>query len=97
MLVIRMRNSSEAKDMLKRVKKMAKYAEELEETLEDCMEDIDDDDDEYREDDEELLIRNITILFSFIYISRFNKGKNFSNLRFNIFYFSTKFRSSFII
>jgi hypothetical protein len=48
-----MRSSSEAKDLLKKVKKMSKYAEELEDVLEDCMEEEDDDDDaDYREDDE---------------------------------------------
>lgn len=46
-----MRSSSEAKDLLKKVKKMSKYAEELEDTLEECMEE--DDDADYREDDEE--------------------------------------------
>ena len=38
MFILRMRSSSEAKDLLKRVKKMAKYSEELEDILEDCME-----------------------------------------------------------
>lgn len=53
MFVIRMRNSSEAKDMLKRVKKMAKYASELEDTLEDCLYD-DEDDADFREDEEDM-------------------------------------------
>lgn len=52
MIIFRMRSSSEAKDLLKRVKKMSKYAEELEDILEDCMYEEDDDAD-YREDDEE--------------------------------------------
>lgn len=51
MIIFRMRSSSEAKDLLKKVKKMSKYAEELEDTLEECMEE--DDDADYREDDEE--------------------------------------------
>lgn len=51
MVILRMRTSSEAKDLLKKVKKMSKYAEELEDTLEECMEE--DDDADYREDDEE--------------------------------------------
>lgn len=51
MVILRMRSSSEAKDLLKKVKKMSKYAEELEDTLEECMEE--DDDADYREDDEE--------------------------------------------
>lgn len=54
MVILRMRGSSEAKDLLKKVKKMSKYAEELEDILEECMEDAEreDDDDDYREDEE---------------------------------------------
>lgn len=52
MIIFRMRSSSEAKDLLKKVKKMSKYAEELEDTLEDCMYEDDDDDADFREDDE---------------------------------------------
>lgn len=55
MIILRMRNSSEAKELLKRVKKMAKYSEELEDILTDCMEEYDDDEDaDFREDDEEM-------------------------------------------
>lgn len=55
MIILRMRGTSEANDLLKKVKKMSKYAEELEETLEECMEDAErEDDDDYREDDDEM-------------------------------------------
>lgn len=54
MVILRMRSSSEAKDLLKKVKKMSKYTEELEDILEECMEEEDDDDADYREDDEEI-------------------------------------------
>lgn len=52
MIVVKFKSSSEAKDLLKKVKKMTKYSEELEDILEECMEGEDDDD--YREDDEEM-------------------------------------------
>lgn len=54
MLVIKFKSSSEAKDLLKKVKKMTKYSEELEDILAECMEDADDDDMDFREDDEML-------------------------------------------
>lgn len=56
MLVLRMRSASKAKDLLRKVKKMSKYSEELEDILAECMEDEDDDDDDadFREDDEEI-------------------------------------------
>ena len=52
MIVVKFKSSSEAKDLLKKVKKMTKYSEELEDVLTECIED--DDDDDYREDDEEM-------------------------------------------
>lgn len=52
MIVVKFKSSSEAKDLLKKVKKMTKYSEELEDILTECMEGEDDDD--YREDDEEM-------------------------------------------
>ena len=55
MVILRMRSSSEAKDLLKKVKKMSKYSEELEDILEECIEEEDDDAD-YREDDEEMTV-----------------------------------------
>lgn len=54
MVILRMRSSSEAKDLLKKVKKMSKYSEELEDILEECIEDAEREDDDYREDDEEM-------------------------------------------
>ena len=54
MVVIRLRSSDEAKEMLKRVKKMSKYADELKEVLEDCLyeEEYEDDDDaDFREEE----------------------------------------------
>lgn len=54
MVILRMRSASKAKDLLKKVKKMSKYSEELEDILAECIEDEDEDDDEdFREDDEE--------------------------------------------
>ena len=53
MVILRMRSSSEAKDLLKKVKKMSKYSEELEDILEECMEDEDEDADFREEDDYE--------------------------------------------
>ena len=54
MIILRMRSASKAKDLLKKVKKMSKYSEELEDILTECIEDEDEDDDEdFREDDEE--------------------------------------------
>lgn len=52
MIIFRMRSSSEAKDLLKRVKKMSKYAEELEDVLKDCMYEDDEDDSNFREEEE---------------------------------------------
>ena len=52
MIIFRMRSSSEAKDLLKRVKKMSKYAEELEDVLKDCMYEDDEDDSNFRMEDE---------------------------------------------
>ena len=52
MVILRMRSSSEAKDLLKKVKKMTKYSEELEDILEDCMYEEEDDDADFREDEE---------------------------------------------
>lgn len=52
MIVLRMRSSSEARDLLKKVKKMSKYSEELEDILTECIEDFDEDDTDFREDDE---------------------------------------------
>ena len=55
MVILRMRSSSHAKDLLKKVKKMTKYTEELEDILTECIEEREDeDDDDYREDDEEM-------------------------------------------
>lgn len=51
MIIFRMRSSSEAKDLLKRVKKMSKYAEELEDVLKDCMYEDDEDDSSFREEE----------------------------------------------
>ena len=64
MVIFRMRSSSEAKDLLKRVKKMSKYTKELKDILVDCMEEREDDDDDedddedYREDDEKITARS---------------------------------------
>ncbi len=51
MKIIRFRSNSEHEDILKKVKKMKKFASDLEECLEDMMEE--DDDFDYREDEEE--------------------------------------------
>lgn len=57
MIVVKFKSSSEAKDLLKKVKKMTKYSEELEDILTECIEgDDDDDDDDYREDDKEMTV-----------------------------------------
>lgn len=53
MMIIRFKSSSEAKDLLKKVKKMSKYSEELEDILGECIEDEDEDAD-FREEDDEL-------------------------------------------
>ena len=52
MMIIRFKSSSEAKDLLKKVKKMSKYSEELEDILEECVDDEDEDADFREEDDE---------------------------------------------
>lgn len=52
MIVVKFKSSSEAKDLLKKVKKMTKYSEELEDILTECIEGEDDED--FREDDEEV-------------------------------------------
>ena len=53
MIVVRLRSVTEAKDTLKKLKKMHKFTKELIECFEDKIEDDDDDDEEYRYDDEE--------------------------------------------
>lgn len=53
MIVIRFKSSSEAKDLLKKVKRMSKYSEELEDILEECVDDEDEDADFREEDDDE--------------------------------------------
>ena len=53
MILVRFRSGEDHKDILKKVKKMKKFAEELEECLEDVMED-DDEDYRYRREDEEM-------------------------------------------
>jgi len=50
MVIVRFRTKSEHEDILKKVKKMKKFAEELEYCLEDSMDD--DEDFDYREDEE---------------------------------------------
>lgn len=57
MIVLRMRSTSEAKDLLKKVKKMSKYSGELEDILEECIEDSDDDDADFHEDEEDISTR----------------------------------------
>lgn len=52
MVLVRFRSSSEAKDTLKKLKKMHKFTKELIECFEEKIED-DDDDEDYRYDDEE--------------------------------------------
>ena len=52
MIILRMRSESDAKDTLKKLKKMHKFTKELIDCLEDKMEDAEDDDDDYRYDDE---------------------------------------------
>ena len=49
MVILRLRNKEEHKDLLKKVKKMKQYAE----MIEDCLEDAMDDDEEYRYRDED--------------------------------------------
>ena len=51
MVIVRLRNKEEHKDLLKKVKKMKKFTEELEDCLEDAM--YEDDDEEYRYRDDE--------------------------------------------
>jgi len=53
MVILRFRTSSEAKDLLKKVKKMHKFSKELVECLEDKIEEEDDDDEDYRYEEEE--------------------------------------------
>lgn len=57
MIVLRMRSSSEAKDMLKRIKKMAKYASELEDTLEECIYE-EEEDAEFRDDEDDVEVHH---------------------------------------
>lgn len=47
MIVVRFRNSEEHEDLLKKVKKMKKFTDELEDMLEECYEE---DDYDYREE-----------------------------------------------
>jgi len=51
MVILRFRSESETKDMLKKVKKMYKFAKELKDCLEEKVEY--DDDEDYRYDDED--------------------------------------------
>ena len=53
MVILRFRSESEAKDMLKKVKKMYKFAKELKECLEDKVEDDLDEDYRYEEEDDD--------------------------------------------
>ena len=54
MVVVRFRSSSDAKDTLKKLKKMHKFTKELIECFEDKIEDDDEDEDEdYRYEDDE--------------------------------------------
>ncbi|MBQ3306931.1 MAG: hypothetical protein IJG68_01925 [Bacilli bacterium] len=53
MVIVRFRSGSEAKDTLKKLKKMHKFTKELIECFEEKVEDDDDDDEDYRYDDEE--------------------------------------------
>ena len=53
MVMIRFRSASDAKEMVRKLKKMHRFTKELIECFEDKVEDDDDDDDEsYRYDDE---------------------------------------------
>lgn len=53
MMVVKFRSSSEAKDTLKRLKKMHKFTKELIDCFEDKIEDDDDDfDDDYRDEED---------------------------------------------
>lgn len=52
MIILRMRSSSDAKETLKKLKRMHKFTKELIECFEDKMEDEDDEDYRYDEDEE---------------------------------------------
>lgn len=53
MVILRFRSESEAKDMLKKAKKMYKFAKEFKECLEDKVEDDLDEDYRYEEEDDD--------------------------------------------
>lgn len=57
MIVLRLRNSSEHEELMRKVKKMHKFTKDLMEKLEDCCEEMDDDDVDYREEDDERMMR----------------------------------------
>lgn len=57
MVILRFRTNSEAKDLLKKLKKMHKFSKELIDCVEDKMEDEDDDDEDYRYEEEEHMER----------------------------------------
>lgn len=54
MVVVKLRGVSDAKDTLKKLKKMHKFTKELIECFEEKIEDDDFDDDDYRYDEEEM-------------------------------------------
>ena len=57
MMVIKFRSTSEAKDMLKKAKKMYKFSKEFVDCLEDKIEDEYDDEEEYRYEDDDRMER----------------------------------------
>lgn len=57
MMIIKFRSGDEAKDMLKKAKKMYKYSKEFMDCLEDKMNEEYDDDEDYRYEDDDRMER----------------------------------------
>ena len=67
MMIVRFRTTSDAKDMLRKLKKMQKFTKELAECIEDKVMDEDEDEDyrmdSYEDEDESSMNRNVRVRY----------------------------------